>query len=191
MATETWVLNESVSGTNSNDWVVSFVSNGNSYGRLYYVYEPEDGYNRLVYATVSGSGTVAVFAKSPDYPVGWVEGEEYRSITFSEPVTDTTLLAWLQANGTKQSIPKVTVDLTSLSGYESLPAGTYALSVRAKASGYQDSDLSQTVSFTKLAAPVVTVADTTVTWDSITNAESYDVYVDGELYENTTGGGNV
>ena len=80
------------------------------------------------------------------------------------------------------------VDLTTLSGYESLAAGSYQLAVRAKASGYQDSDLSQTVSFTKLAAPVVTASDTTVTWDAVSNAESYDVYVDGELYENTTGG---
>ena len=82
----------------------------------------------------------------------------------------------------------VQIDLTTLSGYESLPAGTYALAVKAKAANYQDSDLSSTVSFTKLAAPVATAADTTVTWDAITNAESYDVYVDGELYENTTGG---
>lgn len=85
----------------------------------------------------------------------------------------------------------INIDLTTLSGYESLSAGTYALSVKAKAANYQDSDLSSTVSFTKLAAPVATAADTTVTWDAITNADSYDVYVDGELYENTTGGGNV
>ncbi len=89
----------------------------------------------------------------------------------------------------KQSTPKVTVDLTSLSGYESLAAGSYQLAVRAKAANYQDSDLSSTVSFTKLAAPVATASDTTVTWEAITNAESYDVYVDGELYENTDGGG--
>lgn len=81
----------------------------------------------------------------------------------------------------------VQIDLTTLSGYESLPAGTYALAVKAKAANYQDSDLSSTVSFTKLAAPVATAADTTVTWDAVTNADSYDVYVDGELYENTTG----
>ena len=82
----------------------------------------------------------------------------------------------------------VQIDLTTLSGYESLAAGTYALAVKAKAANYQDSDLSSTVSFTKLAAPVATAADTTVTWEAVTNAESYDVYVDGELYENTTGG---
>lgn len=87
----------------------------------------------------------------------------------------------------KQSTPKVSIDVTTLSGYESLAAGTYQLGVKAKAANYQDSDLSATVSFTKLAAPVATAADTTVTWDAITNAESYDVYVDGELYENTTG----
>lgn len=102
--------------------------------------------------------------------------------------TGRTLALNAVVNFTISAPPKVTVDLTSLSGYESLAAGTYQLSVKAKAAGYQDSDLSSTVSFTKLAAPVVTAADTTVTWDAITNAESYDVYVDGELYENTTGG---
>ena len=85
----------------------------------------------------------------------------------------------------------VQIDLTTLSGYESLAAGTYALAVKAKAANYQDSDLSSTVSFTKLAAPVATAADTTVTWDAVANAESYDVYVDGELYENTTGGASA
>lgn len=103
--------------------------------------------------------------------------------------TGRTLALNAVVNFTISAPPKVTVDLTSLSGYESLSAGTYALSVKAKASGYQDSDLSSTVSFTKLAAPVATAADTTVTWEAITNAESYDVYVDGELYENTDGGG--
>ena len=42
-----------------------------------------------------------------------------------------------------------------------------------------------------LAAPTITASDTTITWDAVENAESYDVYVDGELYENVTGGGNV
>ena len=89
----------------------------------------------------------------------------------------------------KKSVTKKSVDLTTLPNYESLPAGTYALGVKAKAAGYTDSDLSSTASFTKLAAPVATAADTTVSWEAVTSAESYDVYVDGELYENTTGGG--
>lgn len=101
--------------------------------------------------------------------------------------TGRTLALNAVVNFTISAPPKVTVDLTSLSGYESLAAGTYALGVKAKASGYTDSDLSATASFTKLAAPVVTASDTTVTWEAITNADNYDVYVDGELYENTTG----
>lgn len=82
----------------------------------------------------------------------------------------------------------VDIDLTTLSGYDNLAAGTYNIGVKAKAANYQDSDLSATVSFTKLAAPTITASDTTVTWDAITNADSYDVYVDGEVYENVTGG---
>lgn len=106
-------------------------------------------------------------------------------IVESDQTVDDAFYTWFMTNIEK---PQVNIDFTTLSGYESLSAGTYALSVKAKAAGYQDSDLSQTVSFTKLAAPVATAADTTVTWDAITNADSYDVYVDGELYENTTGG---
>lgn len=101
--------------------------------------------------------------------------------------TGRTLALNAVVNFTISAPQKVSIDVTTLSGYESLAAGTYALGVRAKASGYADSDLSATASFTKLAAPVVTVADTTVTWDAVPNAVSYDIYVDDELYENTTG----
>lgn len=44
----------------------------------------------------------------------------------------------------------------------------------------------------QLATPTnLTVDGTTVSWDEVTNATSYDVYVDGELYENTTGGATL
>ena len=92
----------------------------------------------------------------------------------------------------KQSVPKVSIDLTTLSGYSTLTKGsTYSLTVKAKAQGYQDSDASAAVSYTvpqaTLAAPVITASDTTITWDAVENADSYDVYVDDELYENVTG----
>ena len=88
----------------------------------------------------------------------------------------------------------INIDLTTLSGYSTLTKGsTYSLTVKAKAQGYQDSDASAAVSYTvpqpQLAAPTITASDTTITWDAIENADSYDVYVDGELYENVTGGG--
>ena len=86
----------------------------------------------------------------------------------------------------------INIDLTTLSGYSTLTKGqTYSITVKAKASGYQDSDASAAVSYTvpqpTLAAPVITASDTTITWDAIENADSYDVYVDDTLYENVTG----
>lgn len=180
MASETWVLNETLNSTSLSKTNIEFVSNGESYTAIEYDYYTDDP-SAMYYIPATGNYNKVYGDGS------WYGIPAHRTITFATAPTG-TLLTWLQANGTKQvPTPKVTVDLASLSGYESLSAGTYALSVRAKAAGYQDSDLSQTVSFTKLAAPVATAADTTVTWDAVTNAESYDVYVDGELYENTTG----
>ena len=184
MATETWVLNENIV-LPANRMDIEFESNNQYFAAIDTGIMYSENY--LSYIDVDNDDTF-VYEESTNK---WVNSygtntSVYRTITFSvSPTGD--LLVWLQTNGTKQAAPQVTVDLTSLSGYESLPAGTYALAVKAKAANYQDSDLSQTVSFTKLAAPVATAADTTVTWDAITNAESYDVYVDGELYENTTG----
>lgn len=200
MATETWVLNETLTISGSNIYNnIEMTYSGQQ--RIYpikslKIYEYSDG-PMTSYAILGQESStfddVTTSYTLYDNTNGWnsYNGILYNVWTFSQPVTDSTLLAWLQANGTKQSAPKVTVDLTSLSGYESLPAGTYQLGVKAQAANYQDSDLSQTVSFTKLAAPVATASDTTVTWDGITNAESYDVYVDGELYENTTGGSSA
>ena len=181
MATETWVLKSSgmTAPDSEIDTTINFHNAAN------------DNFTRInIYS--EGKGVhISYFNNSTETSITTggvgVTGDN-ATITFATAPTG-ALLTWLEANGTKQSTPKVTVDLTSLSGYESLAAGTYALGVKAKASGYQDSDLSQTVSFTKLAAPVATAVDTIVSWDAITNAESYDVYVDGELYENTTGGG--
>ena len=40
----------------------------------------------------------------------------------------------------------------------------------------------------QLATPTnVSVSGTTVSWDAVKNAESYDIYVDNTLYKNTTG----
>lgn len=172
MATETWVLNDFPDFHTAVDVEIPFSSANNSYTRI----RVDNVDDRLLYDSTIAYGGGG----------GWLD-QPYRTITFATAPTG-TLLTWLQANGIKQVTPQVTVDLTSLSGYESLPAGTYALAVKSKAQGYQDSDLSSTVSFTKLAAPVITASDTSVNWEAVANAESYDVYVDGELYENTTGG---
>lgn len=47
-------------------------------------------------------------------------------------------------------MPKISIDLTTLSGWEGLSYGTHSITVKAKATGYRDSEPSQAVSVTKL-----------------------------------------
>ena len=94
---ETWLLNSTLTSSNVTE-DVSFKSKNTDWtllDRMYYE-DPDRGkvtddylrYNEtIVYDTVGGSG--------------WKD-EAYRTITFDSAVTDTALLTWLQANGTKQ-----------------------------------------------------------------------------------------
>lgn len=81
---ETWVLNEALSGE-LNKTMIDFVSNGMNFGSILY----GDSIHYLAYD------------KEQVYLGRW-SNQSYRTITFAQPVTDATLLAWLQANGTKQ-----------------------------------------------------------------------------------------
>ena len=67
-------------------------------------------------------------------------------------VTDLTgtTISWLEANATQQAVStKVTVDLTTLSGWSSLSSGTHNITIVAKADGYRDSEKSAGVEVTK------------------------------------------
>lgn len=88
---ETWFLNLNLSfGAKSWAYDINFASNGNSYNKLSYNFEsPLAAY--LVY------GTTNVYESNTNWT-----NEAYRTITFDESVTDSKLLAWLQANGVKQ-----------------------------------------------------------------------------------------
>lgn len=86
---ETWVLNESVN-IPTQSFTVDFVSNGQNFKTI-----------RKVGTQIYYDDVQVYVANTPD-DIHWVSGEAYRTITFAEPVTDTTLLTWLQANGVKQ-----------------------------------------------------------------------------------------
>lgn len=86
---ETWVLNETVD-IPTQSFTVDFVSNGQNFKTIKKVY------TQIYYDDVH------VYVKNTPDGIHWVSGEVYRTITFSETVTDSTLLAWLQANGVKQ-----------------------------------------------------------------------------------------
>lgn len=74
---------------------------------------------------------------------------KFRTLTFDTSPTG-RLLTWLQANGTKQS-PKLSVDLTTLSGWANLSSGSHTIKIVAKGTGYRDSEKSAGVSVTKPA----------------------------------------
>lgn len=102
---ETWVLNETLNDTglsgNDNYYIGgSFISNSEKYIGLHRSYNTKTMECFLIYGN-NTSGTVAKQVYEDLSTATWTN-QAYRTITFNEPVTDTTLLAWLQANGTKQ-----------------------------------------------------------------------------------------
>lgn len=75
-----------------------------------------------------------------------------------------------------------TIDLKTLPKWKELTYGNHTLQIVARAPEHGDSDKSEGVTFTtvaKLATPQnVTANGTTVSWDAVENATSYDVYAD-------------
>lgn len=87
---------------------------------------------------------------------------------------------------------QTTYDLTNLN----LSAGNYAITVVAEAEGFTDSDASNSVNYTvqaQLAAPAIAMnADgKTLEITDVTNATSYDMYVDGTLKTNVASAPNT
>jgi hypothetical protein len=88
---ETWLLNSSLNfGAKSWSHNINFTSNGKSYSKFSYNFSsPMAAY--LVYGTTNVYDTNTLWTN-----------EAYRTITFEEAVTDSELLAWLEANGVKR-----------------------------------------------------------------------------------------
>lgn len=113
MATETWLLNETLTDTTSGAGVgasVNFISNDTNYIGI------------TVFLKVGREGLQVDYKVSATEPItvyntltgsGWVN-EAYRTITFETAPTG-DFLTWLQANGTKQEITTTAT----------LEAGTY------------------------------------------------------------------
>lgn len=138
---ETWLLNSSIGSINSVDVNITFTSNNTSFSRFHFLGSNESSYYYLYYDTTLAYDT-------DDY--GTYTNQAYRTITFeTAPTSD--LLTWLQANGTKQS-NKLSVDLTTLSGWANLAPGNHTIKIVAKGTGYRDSEKSAGVEVTKPAA---------------------------------------
>lgn len=175
MPTETWIINESfAAGTANHDVTISYTSNGQKFGQIsfgkyasttsyaiLYSYKGSDGIWHQVMPLSSGAWTV----------------NGYRTLVFDEPVTDTNLLDWLQTRAVKQS------NYSFKHYYKNnvlLGTSTYKFRLYSQ---------SEPVVTPQLAAPTnVSVSGTTVSWNEVENATSYDIYADGTLIGNTDGG---
>lgn len=93
---ETWVLNDSLSDT-TDGMGFSVDISFTSYSRTYTTIK--------LLLRAGRDGVIVHYDSTEVYNSiiddGWYD-QAYCTITFDEPVTDSTLLAWLQANGVKQ-----------------------------------------------------------------------------------------
>lgn len=98
--TETWLLNNAIPiGSASDDFTgLSFVSNNNSYDRIYFERVNFEEAQMYYYA---GSNRIQVYYVL-DGGVSWTD-QAYRTISFNTAPTG-NLLTWLQTNGTKQPL---------------------------------------------------------------------------------------
>lgn len=144
---ETWLLNETITGELSSQ-TVNFVSSGSEFVGIVNIPVPH-GF-QLNYYVQQGSSTTDLTAYFTTN--GWLD-TTYRTITFAKPPTG-DLFTWLQANGTKQTVPRKSYDLSTSAKWATLSSGNHNVQIVAKASGYRDSEKSAAVSVTKAAATV-------------------------------------
>ena len=94
---ETWLLNETIDETELNS-TIYFISNDIRMKQIVRTYVSEDE-NSLKY--IENQSTTAHNEYEVYSQHQWIN-DTYRTIVFDNPVTDETLLAWLEANGTRQ-----------------------------------------------------------------------------------------
>lgn len=112
--------------------------------------------------------------------IGSVSGNTV-TIPFSTVTTNNTSLTCTLVSEAASS--KLSVDLTTLSGWANLSAGNHTIKLKAKGTGYKDSELSTGVTVSK-AASTVTLSAGTYKWkDSVTLT---DIAQDIEFTSNNT-----
>ena len=156
-----WVLNSSLNVSTQNSFTINFTSNSENYDTFVY------GSNTLNYVINSNPGTV--------YYEGTWSSQSYRIILIlnGSDVSNPDLIVWLTNNATYQvPTPTITYDLTQLQ----LSAGTHTIQVKARATGYRDSNFSNSVSYVVASGYQVTVNITlpsaeTASWRDVEHSQ--------------------
>ena len=87
---ETWLLNDTLT-LSTQTFTVVFSSNKQKFNTI------------KITGTQLFFDSIVVYNEFSPETIHWTNGEAYRTITFEEAVTDSELLAWLEANGVKQA----------------------------------------------------------------------------------------
>lgn len=104
--------------------------------------------------------------------------------TLAEVTNGDTLLAWLQANATKQADPSPTYPKINSFTYH----GKQIRNINGKPIRYVHDnragmdDTYEMVYVLQLAAPIATASGTIVSWGAVENATSYEILVDGSSF---------
>lgn len=154
----TWTLNDTITFSYSlglpNISSFNFTSNNTSFYGFYFDVEGESD-NSLGYRTNQEYSFNQIYNSGGNIISG---KEAYKTIfiTGGTDATNTGLISWLEANATQQTATsKLSVDLTTLSGWANLAPGNHTIKIVAKGTGYRDSEKSAGVEVTK-PVPVYT-----------------------------------
>ena len=156
----------------ATSFAINYSSNGQTYDTMTPLASPQYDVASCFYSM--GATNTTVYNSQSG---GWTN-TAYRTITITggADVTDSVLIEWLQTNATQVSMVDKDFDITALSGYSAIGAGQHSLGVRAAAASYLDSDLSNTITFNKLAAPNgESMSGTNYYFGSVPDAETYEI----------------
>ena len=155
------------------------------------IYATRPGYN-FVWDTYNKTGTFFSYIYNSRSQSGYAgishgtttsAGVLTISFTGGASVTDSQLIAWVEANG--EQIPtNITLDLSTIG----LPAGSHLIQIKLSDDGVTkaDSELSNGVTYVEpeplpqLDTPTNLTADgTNIEFDEVENAEEYEIFADG------------
>jgi len=141
----TWTANANLDVSFGYAWTVNFMSDKLSYSGITITMEP---FPQPHYVMLYDNE----YAYSYNGQAGTWGNEAFKIVQFTggADATNADLIAWLEANGTLTAPqPQLTVDMSTLTGWDALSSGSHTVQIVAKATGYRDSEPTVAVSFTK------------------------------------------
>ena len=155
----TWVFNDIITINDNYSWDINFISNNTNFAFI----KHSTSFSGILNYLDGEQNSTGVYAGNR-----W-RNEAYKTITITggTGATSTTLISWLQANATLQT---PTISFKHLYRNTTLiGTGTYK---------FRPYTVSQPLP--QLSTPVNVSADgTTVSWDEVENATSYEILADG------------